>query len=154
MPVRSAAAWEKMWPLVQAIFSVPTQSFEQVGARFRDLSDHDFKRWNIDRNKAGGRTMMSVMSAIRDHVADFKAIGAPVLLLYGARGAVKDGINETKAAFPAAELVTMDRCGHFPMIDDPAAFAEIIGSFALKHEHVLARVNGWPDRARSTRSIG
>jgi 3-oxoadipate enol-lactonase len=139
MPVRSAAAWDRMWPLVEAIFSVPTQSFEQVRARFRDLSDEDFKRWNIDRNKAGGKTMMSVMSAIRSHVPDLEAICAPVLLLYGARGAVGDGIDETKAALPTAELVTMDRCGHFPMIDDPVAFAEITGSFALKYERALDR---------------
>jgi len=154
MPIRSAAAWDKIWPLVETMFSVPTQSFEQVRARFRDLSDSDFKRWNIDRNKAGGTTMMSVMSAIRNHVPDLKAISAPVLLLYGAGGAVADGINDSKAALPAAELATMDGCGHFPMIDDPAAFAEITGSFALKHEHVLSRVNGWPDRGLSTRSIG
>lgn len=139
MPVRSSAAWGKMWPLVETIFSTPTQSFEQVSARFRDLSDRDFKRWNIDRNKAGGRTMMSVMGAIRNHVPNLQAICAPVLLVYGAVGAVGDGINDTKAALPAAEWVTMDGCGHFPMIDDPAAFAEITGSFALKHEHVLAR---------------
>jgi 3-oxoadipate enol-lactonase len=146
MPVRSAAAWDKMWPLVETMFSVPTQSFEQVRARFRDLSDNDFKRWNIDRNKAGGKTMMSVMNAIRNYVPDLKAICAPVLLLYGERGAVGDGIDETKGALPAAELVRMDTCGHFPMIDDPAAFAEITCSFALKHEHALARANGWPDR--------
>jgi 3-oxoadipate enol-lactonase len=135
MPVRSAAAWDEMWPLVETIFSVPTQSFEQVQRRFRDLSDNDFKRWNIDRNKAGGKTMMSVMSAIRNHLPDLEAIGAPVLLVYGEWGAVSDGIKETMAALPAAELVTMNRCGHFPMIDDPAAFAEIIGAFVLKHEH-------------------
>ena len=139
MPVRSADAWSEMWPLVETMFSTPTQSFEQVKMRFRDLSDHDFKRWNIDRNKAGGKTMLSVMGAIRNHVPDLEAVSVPVLLVYGERGPVGDGIDGTRAALPAAEFVTMGRCGHFPMIDDPDAFADIIGSFALTHENALAR---------------
>jgi 3-oxoadipate enol-lactonase len=139
MPVRTAVAWGQMWPLVETLFSTPTQSFEQVKARFRNLSDSDFKRWNIDRNKAGSKTMMSVMCAIRDHVPALETVSAPVLLVYGERGPVGDGINDTKAALPAAESVTMAGCGHFPMIDDPAAFADIIGTFAMKRERALAR---------------
>jgi 3-oxoadipate enol-lactonase len=139
MPVRTAVAWSRMWPLVETIFSTPTQSLEQVKPRFRNLSDRDFRRWNIDRNKAGGNSMMSVMCAIRNHVPDFEAVSVPVLLVYGERGPVGDGINDTKAALPAAEFVTMVGCGHFPMIDDPDAFADIIATFAMKHEHALAR---------------
>jgi 3-oxoadipate enol-lactonase len=139
MPVRSAAAWSAMWPLVETMFSTPTQSFEQVKVRFRDLSDSDFKQWNIDRNKAGSKAMLSAMSAIRNHVADLEAISAPVLLVYGEQGPVRDGIDLTKAALPAAEFVMMGKCGHFPMIDDPDAFADIIGSFALKHENAATR---------------
>jgi 3-oxoadipate enol-lactonase len=139
MPVRSAAAWSAMWPLVETMFSTPTQSFEQVKARFRNLSDSDFKQWNIDRNKAGSKAMLSAMSAIRNHVPDLGAVCAPVLLVYGEQGPVRDGIDLTKAALPAAEFVMMGKCGHFPMIDDPDAFADIIGSFALKHENAAAR---------------
>lgn len=137
MPVRTAAAWSRMWPLVQTMFSTPTQSYEQVKPRFRNLSDSDFRRWNIDRNKAGGDSMMSVMSAIRNHVPELEAVSVPVLLVYGEQGPVGDGINDTKAALPAAESVTMIGCGHFPMIDDPVAFADIIGRFAMKHGHAL-----------------
>jgi pimeloyl-ACP methyl ester carboxylesterase len=138
MPVRSAAAWADMWPLVETMFSTPTQSLEQVKVRFRKLSHGDFKRWNVDRNKAGGKTMMAVMGAIRDHMPEFEAVSAPVQLVYGEHGPVGDGINDARAALPAAELVTMSGCGHFPMIDDPDAFADIIGRFALKHENALA----------------
>ena len=139
MPVRPAVAWSRMWPLVETLFSTPTQSFEQVAPRFRDLSDSDFRQWNVDRNKAGGKTMMSVMRAIRDHVPDFHAICVPVLLVYGERGPVADCIEDTRAALPAAESVTLRGCGHFPMIDDPVAFADLIGTFAMKHEYALAR---------------
>ena len=139
MPVRSAAAWSAMWPLVETMFSTPTQSFEQVKARFRNLSDSDFKQWNIDRNKAGSKAMLSAMSAIRNHVPDLGAVCAPVLLVYGEQGPVRDGIDLTKTALPAAEFVMMGKCGHFPMVDDPDAFADIIGSFALKHENAAAR---------------
>jgi 3-oxoadipate enol-lactonase len=139
MPVRSAAAWGAMWPLVETMFSTPTQSFEQVKARFRNLSDKDFKQWNIDRNKAGGKAMLSAMSAIRHHVPDLESVSAPVLLVYGEQGPVRDSIDRTKAALPAAEAVMMSGCGHFPMIDDPDGFADIVGSFALKHENALDR---------------
>jgi 3-oxoadipate enol-lactonase len=139
MPVRSAAAWSEMWPLVETMFSTATQSFEQVKARFRRLSDRDFQQWNIDRNKAGSKAMMSVMNAIRNHVPNLEAVCTPALLVYGDRGPVIDGIVYTEASLPAAETVTMGGCGHFPMIDDPAAFADIIGTFAMKHERELAR---------------
>jgi len=65
MPVRTAVAWSRMWPLIETLFSTPTQSLEQVKPRFRNLSDSDFRRWNIDRNKAGGNSVLSVMRAAR-----------------------------------------------------------------------------------------
>jgi len=130
MPFRPVCAWVKMWPLVESIFSTPTQTHEQVAPRFRDLSEADFVRWNIDRNKAGGKAMMSAMWALRDHRPDLEAISVPTLLIYGEKGAVSDGIAAAEVALPGATRLTMPECGHFPMIDDPVRFSEIIHGFA------------------------
>jgi 3-oxoadipate enol-lactonase len=129
LPLRSLGEWIKIWPIVETIFSCPTQSFEQVAPRFRDLQQSDLSRWNIDRNKAGAKAMMSAMWALRDHRLDLNAILTPTLLLYGEQGAVADSIPLATAALPKARVVTLPKCGHFPMIDDPTAFGETIRVF-------------------------
>jgi len=135
LPLRSSAEWNKIWPLVETMFSRPTQSFEQAAPRFRDLTQSDFQRWNIDRNKAGAKTMMSAMWALRDHRPSLDAITASTLLLYGEDGAVADGIPLATAALPKATVVKMPACGHFPMIDDPESFSEIIRIFISTGQH-------------------
>jgi 3-oxoadipate enol-lactonase len=129
LPLRSVGEWTKIWPIVETMFSCPTQGFEQVAPRFRDLQQRDLARWNIDRNKAGAKAMMSAMWALRDHRLDLNAIVTPTLLLYGEEGAVADSIPLAAAALPKAMVVKIPKCGHFPMIDDPAAFGEIIRVF-------------------------
>lgn len=130
LPLRSPGEWTKIWPLVETMFSCPTQSFEQVAPRFRDLQQSDLVRWNIDRNKAGAKAMISAMWALRDHCLDLSAITAPTLLLYGEMGAVAESIPLATATLPSATVVKVPECGHFPMIDDPLAFGEIIRAFA------------------------
>ena len=130
LPLRPALAWETMWPVVERMFSTPIQAFEDVAPRFRELSSDDFERWNIDRAKAGGNVMMSAMWSLRNHHPSLQAISAATLLLYGEKGPTFDGSAAAQAALPRAPLLTMAGCGHFPMIDDPARFAEIIGDFA------------------------
>ena len=134
LPLRPVEAWINIWPLVETMFSNPTQSFEQVAPRFRDLTEAELQRWNIDRNKAGAKAMMSAMWALRDHRPDLNAITAPTLLLYGEKGAVADGLPLATAALPQATVVTMPDCGHFPMCDDPPAFAEIVRAFASQSD--------------------
>ena len=68
-PARTAEENEREWPRLEQNFGVPTQTLEQLEARFR-APDADFQsRWNIDRNKAGTRTMIDVMWALRDYDA-------------------------------------------------------------------------------------
>ena len=128
-PLRSSQAWEKIWPKVETMFCHATQSLDQVAPRFRNLTQAELERWNIDRNKAGAKTMMSAMWALRDDRPDLHAIAVPTLLVYGEVGAVADGIPVATAALPAAPIVNMPGCGHFPMIDDPVAFVDTIHSF-------------------------
>jgi 3-oxoadipate enol-lactonase len=129
LPLRSPREWGGIWPKVETMFCYATQSLDQVAPRFRNLTQAEFERWNIDRNKAGAKAMMSAMWALRDDCHDLQAIAVPSLLVYGEVGAVADGIPVATAALPAASIVSMPGCGHFPMIDDPMAFGDIIRSF-------------------------
>jgi 3-oxoadipate enol-lactonase len=141
LPLRPALAWRNMWPLVERMFSIPIQAFEDVAPRFRELSPGDFERWNIDRAKAGGEVMMSAMRALRDHSPDLRAIRAPTLLLYGENGPTVEGAGAARAALTRSTLLTMADCGHFPMIDDPTRFATIVGDFA----RAVARGDNWEE---------
>jgi pimeloyl-ACP methyl ester carboxylesterase len=135
LPLRSPSAWQNIWPIVERMFSTPTQAFEDVAPRFRELSSETYERWNIDRAKAGGKVMMSAMWSLRNHNANLQTISAATLLLYGENGPTLGGAAAARAAFPRSILSTMAGCGHFPMIDHPAGFAKIVGDFARASAH-------------------
>ena len=135
LPLRSPPAWQSIWPVVERMFSTPTQAFEDVAPRFRELSSDDYERWNIDRAKAGGKVMMSAMWSLRNHNANLRGISAATLLLYGENGPTLDGAAAARAALPRSIFLTMVDCGHFPMIDHPASFVKIVGDFARASAH-------------------
>ena len=85
--------------------------------------------------KAGARTMVDVMWAIRgfDVGAAAKAIQVPATILYGKRGPTIAGQERFKAAAPHIPIQVLEDSGHFPMLDQPAAFAEILTSFVSKN---------------------
>ena len=130
-PLRDEAFWAAQWPRLERGFSQPTQGFEEVQPRFRALTPEVHARWNIDRNKAGAWTMMDVMWAGRE----FDALGAAAsvrtrtLALIGGRGPIADLAPSYALKVPGASVVVLDECGHFPMIDDPHAFAETVAGF-------------------------
>jgi len=130
-PCRSWEAWGERWSLVERIFAIPSQRLEDIAGRFRSATPELLGRWNIDRNKAGGRLMMEAMWAIREF--DVRAAAAridlPCLLVFGSKGAVADGADELAASIPRAERVEIADCGHFPMIDDPSAFSSVLIDF-------------------------
>jgi pimeloyl-ACP methyl ester carboxylesterase len=133
-PLNTREGWAANWPMVEGLFSVPTQTFEQAAARFRALTPEFHARWNMDRNKAGGWTMMDVMWAIRDF--DCKGmlarVALPVLVLIGEKGPVMPTLSEYQRILPTASVSIMENCGHFPMIDAPAEFAEHLASFVSR----------------------
>ena len=106
-----------------------------MGERVAKVDDARISRWNIDRNKAGAKTMVDVMWAIRgfDVGAAANAIQRPAMILYGKRGPTIAGQERFKVAAPHIPIQVLDGSGHFPMLDEPAAFAEIITSFCAKH---------------------
>jgi pimeloyl-ACP methyl ester carboxylesterase len=85
----------------------------------------------MDRNKAGGWTMMDVMWAIREF--DVKALLArvarPALVLVGDMGPVMPTLDEYRRLLPEAAITVMPGCGHFPMIDAAQEFAAHVAEF-------------------------
>jgi 3-oxoadipate enol-lactonase len=127
-PARSFEEWGNFWNGVEMTFATAPQSFEQVAPRVARVTPALMTRWNIDRNKAGVRVMMDVMWAIRefDVTVSLPKVAATSFVVYGEAGPVLDGRKVFEKHLPAAEVVVMPRCGHFPMLDEPADFVKVV----------------------------
>ncbi|HSG91171.1 MAG TPA: alpha/beta hydrolase [Pseudomonadales bacterium] len=137
-PCRSWEAWGPLWPFVEDLFAIPTQTLEQITPRFRAATPKLLRRLNIDRNKVGGRLMMEAMWGIREFdIAVASSIAVPTLLVFGEKGVVGDGAGELMRLIPHARHVEMKNCGHFPMVDDPERFATVLVDF-LRSEGLRA----------------
>lgn len=134
-PFRTDAEWAGNWAHVESNFGLPTQTAQQMGERVAIVDDARLARWNIDRNKAGARTMVDVMWAIRgfDVGAAASAIKPPAMILYGKRGPTIAGRERFEQAAPRIPITVMEGSGHFPMLDEPSAFAEVLIGFTGKH---------------------
>jgi pimeloyl-ACP methyl ester carboxylesterase len=64
-------------------------------------------------------------------VAGLEAVDAPVLVVGGERDALTgiDAVHAVAAALPAAQTAVLPRAGHFPWVDEPAAFSEVVRVF-------------------------
>ena len=128
---RPESWWRDNWVNIERRFAVPTQSMEELKERFRAPDEHLLERWNFDRNKAGGRTMMSAMWAIRefDMAGALQQVTTPSLLLFGAKGPAIGGKAEFTASLPEAAIVVLAESGHFPPNDEPAEFVTAIKQY-------------------------
>lgn len=59
------------------------------------------------------------------------AVTAPVLVVGGERDGATgvDAVHEVAASFPAARTAVLAGAGHFPWVDEPEAFADVVGRF-------------------------
>ena len=57
-PILSGETWRRNWWHTEQMFGFTTQTMEENRSRFRNLSPEMLLRRNIDRNKAGGKTMV------------------------------------------------------------------------------------------------
>jgi 3-oxoadipate enol-lactonase len=128
---RTAQWWAEGWEGIERLFSTPLQTPEQVQARFHSAERSLVERVNIDRHKAGGRTMMSAMWAIRefDIIGAVPAISCPALLLFGTAGPTFATAADMHRALPQATFATIDAAGHFPMVDHPDEFVAEVTRF-------------------------
>jgi pimeloyl-ACP methyl ester carboxylesterase len=130
-PMRNFDEWGARWSHTEANFGIPTQSAEEVQQRINTVNDAVLARWNIDRNKAGGKLLVSVMWAMRqfDTEGNVKNIRCPAMILYGAKGPTISMKDRYAKAVPGIAIKTVDNCGHFPMLDEPEAFAATLAEF-------------------------
>jgi len=117
------------------LFAIPTQSREQVQARREvTVTDAEFVRWNIDRNKAGTWSLLHGMAAIREH--DFAGalakVKVPALLLFGEKGPAIEAGDGLHQAIAHAARMTVEGAGHFVVADRPSDFVRHIVDFAKR----------------------
>jgi pimeloyl-ACP methyl ester carboxylesterase len=131
-PVRTEAFWAGQWPRIELAFGLPNVTADSLRSKYRELTEGLVSRVHVDRVKAGAKTMVDAMWAVRE----FDAHGAlrslarkPCLVLIGERGPIADLAPTYRSSLPAARTVVMGNCGHFPMTDDPDAFAALVGDF-------------------------
>jgi pimeloyl-ACP methyl ester carboxylesterase len=133
-PTRSDEVWTNSWPTIEKNYCNPVQSFEQVAPRFRHVTPHHMDRWNIDRQKAGARTMLDVMWALREYdvFADVPRIATQTCVIFGDKGPTIAGIDNFRKNLPDAAVVVMKDCGHFPMNDDPDELVRIVNGYKAR----------------------
>lgn len=127
--------WMAAWPMVEQLFAVPTQSREQVQARREaTVTDAEFARWNIDRNKAGTWSLLHGMQAIREHdfAGTLAKVKVPALLLFGAKGPAIEAGDALQAAIAHAARIVVEGAGHFVVADRPHDFVRHIVEFAKR----------------------
>lgn len=130
-PCRNNDEWGANWHHTEGNFGLPMQTQAQIKERVAVVDGALEQRWNIDRCKAGAWAMMDVMWGIREFnaVAAAKKIKKPMMIVYGRKGptiALKDRLT---GANPKAKLTIMENSGHFPMLDEPSAFASVYINF-------------------------
>jgi pimeloyl-ACP methyl ester carboxylesterase len=130
-PARNPEEAKANWPRTEKSFGFPTQALEDIAPRFRKATPELLQRWNIDRNKAGVKSMMGVMWALREYdlAYDMPNVKPKTLLVFGDRGPTIGKLDTFRTRMPHARVEVLKDCGHFPMVDDPAAFAAVLDGF-------------------------
>jgi len=127
-PARSQEAWASRWGSMEALFGVVAQSFEAASKRVVGLTEQGYLEWDIDRNKAGAKTMVSVMWAMRqfDVFAALSRLKVPTLVLFGESTPIADSRGVYAQRLPEAPLMTLQGCGHFPMVENAPALVDAV----------------------------
>lgn len=125
--------WRASWTGVCRLFSVAVQSRSEIAARLeRDVDDELVEHWNRDRSFAGVRHMIGVMWAIRsfDMSSALRSLQVPALVVFGGSGPTLECRPAVEAVLPeGARVEVLAGAGHFVTIDQPVAFAAIVGKF-------------------------
>jgi 3-oxoadipate enol-lactonase / 4-carboxymuconolactone decarboxylase len=127
-PARTDEAWASRWAPMEALFGVVAQPFEFAAKRVMGLTPEGYLAWNIDRHKAGAKTMVSVMWAMRrwDTFAALQRLTLPTLVVFGESTPIADSRAAYEARLPQAPMVTLPACSHFPMVENPDALVKSV----------------------------
>lgn len=77
-------------------------------------------------------------SAIRNNLSDeLRSIEVPTCLIWGKNDTITPPMvaEEFKKLLPNSELHYIDECGHAPMMEQPAEFNKILGTFLAAHHN-------------------
>lgn len=104
---------------------------------FADMNALPYEAWAADRQYATrpdarmARWRAGLATLSTDISAHLDKISAPTLIVFGARdGAVSVREGALAAArIPKSRFVLFDRCGHFPMLEQPERFIATINAF-------------------------
>jgi pimeloyl-ACP methyl ester carboxylesterase len=131
-PLRTSDEWAARWDHTEGNFGLPTQTKEEVGRRLNHVDDAVVARWNIDRNKAGAKLMMSVMWAMRnfDVQGAVASVQRPAMMVFGAKGPTISLRDRLQTLNPGMAVAVLEDSGHFPMIDEPQRFSQVLAGFA------------------------
>jgi pimeloyl-ACP methyl ester carboxylesterase len=105
-------------------------TFYDPSVATKELVDEVFDTVN-DRSKAV-RVIATAKSAIRHNLRDrLKYISAPTLLIWGREDQVTPAFvgEEFHQRIKGSRLILLDKCGHAPMMEHPAAFNKYLDSF-------------------------
>ncbi|HSV80009.1 MAG TPA: alpha/beta hydrolase [Ramlibacter sp.] len=135
-PARTEEAWASRWAPMEALFGVVPQSFDFAAKRIVGLTPEGYLEWNIDRHKAGAKTMVSVMWAMRqfDTVAAIKCLRVPTLVVFGESTPIADSRSVYQDILARAPLITLPACGHFPMVENPQALVAAVLDWSVRDE--------------------
>jgi pimeloyl-ACP methyl ester carboxylesterase len=120
--VRQAARLGLRWPLV-----------EQSWQAYASLAEAESRQSFL-------RTLRSVVGpsgqVVSAHDRLYLAAHVPTLIVWGARDRMVPVSHATVAheSMPGSELIVLERSGHFPQNEEPAAFAEALAAFIGRTE--------------------
>ena len=129
-PFRTPAEWKSSWANTESNYAPVTQTMERVAPRLKSVTPELLERWNIDRCKAGTKTTLSVMWALREYdiLRDLPLVPPRQQVVYGAKGPTIAKIDMMRQTLRDPSIIVLDDCGHFPMIDAPKAFNRAVSS--------------------------
>lgn len=101
----------------------------------RHMREADLDRAHKDiSDRSGARAMLKLSRSARsDHLGDrIHMVKVPTLLVWGREDVVTppEAAHEFMSKLPDARIVWYDQCGHAPMIEKPAEFAQAVIDFA------------------------
>ena len=127
-PFRDDKWYAANWQAFEEMCAFPHVDFDKLAPRFRELTPEFHTRFNMDRSKAGSWTLVDLAWAVRDFnlPAAVAKIRTPLVVMFGDKGPTRACEAQYRELAPAANFKTIKNSGHFPMIDDPAEFAEFL----------------------------
>lgn len=130
-PPRTLKDYVDGWFASEQMVTTVTNTLDEVKSRFRNLTPEVFTRWNIDRNKAGAKTLTLTYWAIRefDFAEAAKQIEIPAMIVVGERSLAGQMDKFKSLGMDRLPISVMKDCGHFLSLDDPAELFKVIDDF-------------------------